>query len=278
MRAVIPVWMAPVIAATCVVAVVHAAPDDVEIVARVEQGTVLSGADFEYTIGVEWQGAADGYRFVWPEAPVLDGLEIVGSRRAATSSVVSSSQVSRQEFTWILRPIRLGDAVIGSADVTYWVVGDTSGVGRNLSTEPLHVTVEEPDGGPGVGSLAVGVFALLVVGVLGGWFRIANRRRSARRIARRDPRDEDMIRCIDAASEAARSGDPVAFGEAATAALRIAGERFGSGSDALAALAGDVERIRYSPGAVPTEELELRARMLRLMALSMSEESDDAGK
>ena len=113
--------------------------NEVSIVAELSQSPVAFDGRTRVDVTVEWTGAADRYIAAWPETPSLDGLRVVGSRQETASWVEDGIQKTRQTFSWIVAPERIGVAHVGVVET---IVRDAvTGSSRRISTAPVPVEV-----------------------------------------------------------------------------------------------------------------------------------------
>lgn len=152
---------------------------EVTLTARTDRRTVPVDETATLTVAVEWRGAADRYRFGWPEAPQTYRLSIVGSKRGSRSWIDDEGQHSRQEFSFILEPQVVGKASVGGIRLTYWDTADTSRGGATLTTMPISLEVvpsARSEGRIPWADVGIALAVTASVGVAVWWLR--SRRRS----------------------------------------------------------------------------------------------------
>jgi len=210
--------------------------NEVSIVAELSQSPVAFDGRTRVDVTVEWTGAADRYIAAWPENPSLDGLRVVGSRQETASWVEDGIQKTRQTFSWIVAPERIGVAHVGVVET---IVRDAvTGSSRRISTAPVPVEVVR---GTKTGrfrwsQVIYGSVALVIVVVVAGWIRVRTRRRTRRRQERILAGDRKLAEELNIIRQARESGDTLAFFDGVFAALRsIVALRFGIRTDGMSA-------------------------------------------
>lgn len=276
-----------------------ASSDVISIVTELSESPVAYDGRVRVDVSVEWTGAADRYIAAWPEIPSLDGLRVVGSRQETASWVKNGAQISRQTFTWIVAPERIGVAHVGVVET---VVRDaTTGDTRRISTAPVPVeVVRATEGGRFRWSQVVyGSIALVCLVFVAGWIRARTRRRIRKRHERISAHEQKLTEKLRNLRRARESGDVSAFYDGVFSALRsIIALRFIVRTDGMSTddllhvvenasidenertayvnLLRDLDRRRYAAEQenVNTDEMMGTETLLRLAAVLIREERD----
>jgi hypothetical protein len=278
----------------------------IEINSRVQPATLSLDESTELSVSVLWDGAADRFLFGWPEAPALDGLKIVGSKRSAHSWVDGGTEWSRQEFTWTLEPERVGSSRVGVAELTYWTANDTTRDGRRLTTYPFDVQVSAGERVSSVRWWAIGSLMLLFVGIM----IVLYTRRSAlisqqrsmakphvratilarlddlRQVRQRGDGGEfataasslmdDLVRSMDEPDQAVNSDENQR--DAHTRGRSVYTYEHGAHvieREVMTELVEELRQQRYAPGGTDPSSMGMIESVIRLLALRLNEDADD---
>lgn len=271
--------------------------NEVSIVAELSQSPVAFDGRTRVDVTVEWVGPADRYIAAWPEAPSIDGLQIVGSRQETASWVEDGAQKTRQTFSWIVAPERIGIAHVGVVET---LVRDAlTGDSRRISTSPVPVEVVRVAKGGRFRWLQVvyGGVALVIVVVVAGWIRARTRHKAKIRHKQITLGQRKLAEELNAIRQARESGDAPAFFDRVFSALRsIIALRFGIRTDGMSAkelsnaveissidesektayvdLLSNLDRRRYAAKQenVDSNEMMRLETLLRLAAMLIREE------
>lgn len=128
-RSVIGLWA---LVAMILVAATTVAAQDVSVRASVNEATIGTEEALSYSITVQ---GSDGSNIRTPNPPETEGLSLLQSIPGTSRNVsIVNGRVSQSiSFNWTYRPVREGEARLGSASVT---VGDNT-----FTTEPITVRV-----------------------------------------------------------------------------------------------------------------------------------------
>lgn len=277
--------------------------NSVTLTTRVDRSTVPIDETAKYIVTVAWDGAADRYRFGWPQAPKAYHLSIVGSKRSSRSWVDSTGQHSEQEFTYLLEPEETGTASLGAVLLTYWDAADTAADsdGHTLTSAPISITIVPSRKHSFGGSWQdTGITVVVLAGVLLSVLWVRRRRKQRERAsdepATAEPDELDLL--IAELPELRKQDDIPGFYAKALAIIRTAfvrdtgdttiahagpdeiSERLDTTSwpddvkTGLRSLLAKIDRRRFAPSHPEAWELQETERLIERLHAQVKPTSD----
>ena len=209
------------------------AADGIRIEARLDRGTVALDETAKLVVKVEWEGPADRFTLLVPQAPHVHNLIVIGSKGGTRSWADEKGEHSAQEFSYVLQPESEGDAAIGAVRVQF---NTPEGASGDLVTQPLQLRVGSPAHTRwrftwgDIGSLVV------LAGLAGyaGWRHW--KKKTVRKPASSGGQKDPFAAALSEITSARRAGNQKAFYGAVLSLLRqLTSERTGVPTMALGA-------------------------------------------
>jgi hypothetical protein len=169
-----------------------AAQDDISLTQQVSETSIAFEDDVSFEVILTWTGPQHRYIFDRPLSPALSGLKVGSFSTSVGTAPTDSGQITTKRFRFQLIPTRSGTAAVQPINIEY--TGWPDSLPGELVTEAVTILVAAPARRPeisqGLSGWVKAAIVLAVIGIAGGLWYGAHRRRLRSLVKQTTPKDE----------------------------------------------------------------------------------------